>query len=32
MKNWADARGKFGEKSPLIANIGLRHPTWGIFG
>ena len=31
MKNWAYGRSKFGERSALIANIDLRHPTWGIF-
>jgi hypothetical protein len=31
MKNWAFARSKFKEPSPLIVNIGLRHPEWGLF-
>jgi hypothetical protein len=31
MKNWADARKRFGEESALMANIALRHPTWGLF-
>jgi len=31
MKNWAQGRRRYGERSPLIANIDLRHPTWGVF-
>jgi hypothetical protein len=31
MKNWGWAHYKFGEQSPLIANIAMRHPEWGIF-
>jgi len=31
MKSWASLRRKHGEKSPLIANIAMRNPTWGIF-
>lgn len=31
MKNWAYWRSKFGERSALIVNIAMRHPTWGIF-
>jgi hypothetical protein len=31
IKNWAGWRKEFGEHSPLIKNIALRHPTWGIF-
>jgi hypothetical protein len=31
MKNWATGRTQFDEASALIANIDLRHPTWGIF-
>jgi hypothetical protein len=31
MKNWACLSKKHGEKSPLIVNIAMRHPTWGIF-
>jgi hypothetical protein len=31
MKNWASARGRFGEKSAIIANIAMRHPEWGLF-
>jgi hypothetical protein len=32
MKSWATARSEFGERSPLIANMALRHPEWRIFG
>jgi hypothetical protein len=31
MKNWASAKKRFRERSPLIINIAMRHPTWGIF-
>ena len=31
IKNWAGWRREFGEHSPLISNIALRHPTWGVF-
>jgi hypothetical protein len=31
MKNWARDRKRYGERSALIANIAMRHPTWGIF-
>jgi len=31
IQNWAAWRKKFGERSALITNIALRHPTWGIF-
>jgi hypothetical protein len=31
MKSWANARKKYNEESPLVANIAFRHPTWGIF-
>jgi hypothetical protein len=31
VRNWALARKKFEETSAVIANIGLRHPEWGIF-
>jgi hypothetical protein len=30
MKNWAALRKAHGERSPLIINMGLRHPEWGI--
>jgi hypothetical protein len=32
MKNWAVDRVRYGEASPLIANMHLRHPEWGLFG
>jgi hypothetical protein len=32
MKSWATGRSEFGDKSPLIANMALRHPEWRIFG
>jgi hypothetical protein len=31
MKNWAQWRSQYNERSALIANIALRHPAWGIF-
>ena len=31
MKNWAFARSQFKERSPVIANINLRHPEWRLF-
>lgn len=31
MKNWASARSKYNERSPLMANIAMRHPRWGVF-
>ena len=31
MKNWASLKSANREKSALIANIAMRHPTWGIF-
>jgi hypothetical protein len=31
MKNWAQWRSHYKERSALIANINFRHPTWGIF-
>jgi hypothetical protein len=31
MKNWAQYRSQYNERSALVANIALRHPTWGIF-
>jgi hypothetical protein len=30
IKNWAQARGAFKEKSPLIRNIALRYAAWGV--
>lgn len=32
MKNWASARSRFRERSPVLFNINSRHPTWGISG
>ena len=31
MQNWARDKDLYGPGSALIANIALRHPTWGIF-
>ncbi len=31
MKNWAEERKKYRNISAALANIHLRHPTWGIF-
>jgi hypothetical protein len=31
MKNWAEAKKQFREPSPLILNLAMRYPTWGIF-
>jgi hypothetical protein len=31
MKNWAKFRKKYNERSPLMANINMRHPEWGVF-
>jgi hypothetical protein len=33
IKNWDDARKKKlkGTHSPLLANIAMRHPEWGLF-
>jgi hypothetical protein len=31
MKNWAEWRSRYGERSALVANMALRHPAWGIF-
>jgi hypothetical protein len=30
IKNWSTWRKEFGERSGLIANLAMRHPTWGI--
>ncbi len=32
LKNWAEARKKYGESSPVMFNMDLRHPEWGLFG
>jgi hypothetical protein len=31
MRNWASLSKKHGEKSAVMANMAMRHPTWGIF-
>jgi hypothetical protein len=31
MKKWGQARLRYREPSPVIANIDLRHPAWGVF-
>jgi hypothetical protein len=31
MKTWAKGRRDFGERSPFIVNIRLRHPEWRVF-
>jgi hypothetical protein len=31
MRNWDRGRKHYNERSALIANIALRHPTWGLF-
>jgi hypothetical protein len=31
LRSWAEARQKYGESSPLIANMYLRHPEWRLF-
>jgi hypothetical protein len=31
VKIWNSHRKKYGDRSPLIANLALRHPEWGIF-
>lgn len=31
MKDFAAGRAQFDDYSPIIANMGLRHPEWGIF-
>jgi hypothetical protein len=30
IKNWSTWRKEFGDHSGLIANLAMRHPTWGI--
>ena len=32
LKRWAEARHRFDEASPVIANLALRHPEWRIYG
>ena len=31
MKNWAAARKKFRQRSGVIANMDVRHRSWGLF-
>jgi len=31
IRNWAQARKQFREPSPVLFNMAMRHPTWGIF-
>jgi hypothetical protein len=31
LKTWAGGKKKHAESSPLIANIDMRHPEWGLF-
>ena len=31
LKNWAKWRSEYGEASGLIANLAIRHRSWGIF-
>jgi hypothetical protein len=31
LKNWAHARSRYREQSPLLINMNLRHLTWRIF-
>jgi hypothetical protein len=31
IRNWAEWRVEHRERSAIISNIALRHPTWGIF-
>jgi hypothetical protein len=31
LRSWASAHKKYGEVSPLIANMALRHPEWRLF-
>jgi hypothetical protein len=31
MKNWAEWRSQYNERSALIANIAAGHPGWGLF-
>jgi hypothetical protein len=32
LKNWAADRRRYRERSPVLLNLELRHPEWGIFG
>jgi hypothetical protein len=31
VRTWNDDRRTHGDRSPLMINLALRHPTWGIF-
>jgi hypothetical protein len=31
LKNWADGKKKYADRSPVMANIALRHPEWVLF-
>ena len=31
LKNWAGGRKKFADSSPLISNIAMRRPEWGLY-
>jgi hypothetical protein len=31
MRTWNHGRRKHGDRSPLVMNLALRHPDWGIF-
>jgi hypothetical protein len=31
LKNWAAARKKYRERSPLMRNINVRHRQWRVF-
>jgi hypothetical protein len=31
MKNWADGRRKYSERSPFIANLAMHNSSWRIF-
>jgi hypothetical protein len=31
MQSWTEARAEYSEQSPVIGNIGLRHPEWRVF-
>jgi hypothetical protein len=30
LKNWANGKKKYAELSPVISNIAMRHPEWGL--
>ena len=31
INNWAGARNKYDEESPLISNMSIANPAWGLF-